>query len=136
MNTDLWDGKIELAFSEVLNKKNERDFILVDSIGIDELRLTSHGKSLSKEFLRETYKKTSWYEALEKAKDMSKKTSQDFKLICQTEFKQNPAQLDKNIKEQTEFLYKAYCNSVLMQMNRQTVFDKKFNLSQYLKDYL
>ena len=136
MNTDLWDGKIELAFSEKLNSKNERDFILVDSIGIDELRLTSGGKSLSKEFLRETYKKSSWYEALEKAKNISKKTGQDFKFICQNEFKENPSALAKNIKEQTEFLYKAYCNSVLLQMNRQTVFDHKFNLDQYLLRYL
>ncbi len=136
MNTDLWDGKIELAFSAQLNKHNERDFILVDSIGIDELRLTHKSKSLSKEFLRENYKKTSWYEALEKAKDLSKKTGQDFKIICQNELKQNPAKLANNIKEQTEFLYKAYCNSVLMQMDRQTVFEKKFNLDQYLKGYL
>ncbi len=140
INTDLWDGKIELAFSEKLNSnlnsKNERNFILVDSIGIDELRLTHKSKSLSKEFLRETYKKSSWYEALEKAKDLSKNNGKDFKVICQNEFKQSPAKLSTEIKEQTEFLYKAYCNSVLKQMNRQTVFEKNYNLDQYLKGYL
>ena len=136
MNTNLWDGKIELAFSEKLNSKSDRDFILVDSIGIDELRLTHKSKSLSKEFLRETYKKTSWYEALEKAKDLSKSNGKDFKIICENELKQSPAKLSKNVKEQTEFLYKAYCNSVLVQMNRQIVFEKNFNLDQYLKVYL
>ena len=136
MNTNLWDGKIELAFSEKLNSKSDRDFILVDSIGIDELRLTHKSKSLSKEFLRETYKKTSWYEALEKAKDLSKSNGKDFKIICENELKQSPAKLPKNVKEQTEFLYKAYCNSVLVQMNRQIVFEKNFNLDQYLKVYL
>ncbi len=60
----LWDGKLEWAFSE------KTGFVLVDSIGPDELRLTPKGKSvpLSKEFLRILYRSTDWFQQLENAK--------------------------------------------------------------------
>ena len=46
---ELWDGKFEFAFGE------NRELMLVDSIGPDELRLVKNDISLSKEFLREFY---------------------------------------------------------------------------------
>lgn len=63
---ELWDGKIEFAFGEMVN--GEREIILVDSIGPDELRLSKDGIQLSKEIIRQYYKKTTWYEAMELGK--------------------------------------------------------------------
>ena len=58
-----------------------RTFMLVDSIGLDELRLQRNGVSLSKEFLREFYRKTPWFEKLNSAKEIAGRTGEDFKKI-------------------------------------------------------
>ena len=44
-------------------KGNERHFVLVDSIGPDELRLTFKGTQLSKQNLRNSYKNSNWKKA-------------------------------------------------------------------------
>lgn len=62
----LWDGKVEWAFYA---HEGKRSFILVDSIGPDELRLTYQDLALSKEFLRSWYRKTDWYKDLLNAKE-------------------------------------------------------------------
>ena len=58
MNLDLWDGKFEFAFGESV--EGNREIILVDSIGPDELRLTHNSFPFSKEFLRQHYQDTQW----------------------------------------------------------------------------
>jgi phosphoribosylaminoimidazole-succinocarboxamide synthase len=74
----LWDGKFEFAF---IADKNPllRNFMLVDSISLDELRLTYQGFSLSKEILRQIYKKTNWYQEMRNAK---LKNAENFRSIC------------------------------------------------------
>jgi len=67
-NIDLWDGKFEFAFIES-DDKNCRDFMLVDSISLDELRLTLDDLMLSKEVLRNFYKQTDWYQNLIESKE-------------------------------------------------------------------
>lgn len=57
------DGKIELAFDK------DRNLMVVDVVGTpDESRYTFRGIHLSKEIAREFYRKTSWFEKVEKAK--------------------------------------------------------------------
>jgi phosphoribosylaminoimidazole-succinocarboxamide synthase len=63
---ELSDGKLEWAIS------GEGRSFLVDAVGPDELRISKNGVQLSKEFLRSYYRKTSWYQALEKAKTQAK----------------------------------------------------------------
>ena len=55
---ELWDGKFEWALSA------DGEVMLVDSIGPDELRLLdpTSGVQLSKEFLRQFYRPTPWFE--------------------------------------------------------------------------
>ncbi len=60
---ELWDGKIELALDE------RREIMLVDSIGPDELRLTRGGAQLSKELIRQYYRRTDWYQMLDQVKE-------------------------------------------------------------------
>ena len=67
LNITLWDGKIELALGEKIG--DEREIILVDSIGPDELRLTRDGKQLSKEIIRQYYRNSDWYKHLDAVKN-------------------------------------------------------------------
>jgi phosphoribosylaminoimidazole-succinocarboxamide synthase len=63
----LWDGKFE--FGAGIRKNGGREIVLVDTIGPDELRLTKDGVQLSKEVIRQFYRRDQWYQELEKAKD-------------------------------------------------------------------
>lgn len=91
----LWDGKIELAAGQY--NGNEREIILVDSIGPDELRLTKNGVQLSKEIIRQYYRQTDWYSQLERVKE---KHGLEFK-----EFISAPPALPKEFKNAVEEMY-------------------------------
>jgi phosphoribosylaminoimidazole-succinocarboxamide synthase len=58
----LWDGKVEFAFDQ------DRNIVLVDSIGPDELRLTKDDVQLSKEVIRQYYRNSEWYKKLDGVK--------------------------------------------------------------------
>lgn len=134
MGLELWDGKVEFAF--IQGESQDRDFMLVDSIGIDELRLISEGKSLSKEFLREVYKDTPWYNALNAAKEEALSGHGDFKEICKNKYQQNPPNLSSIDKLKAQDLYQGYCNSVYAEMNLPLPFDAELNVKNYVRKYL
>lgn len=134
LGLELWDGKIEVAF--VPGSNGERSFMLVDSIGIDELRLLYKGKSFSKEFLREVYKNTEWFKFLEAAKKESTLTGIDFKEICLDKYHSQPLPLETEIKERAEAVYKSYCNEVSALMGFGLPFEESFNLKNYAARYL
>lgn len=134
MGLKLWDGKVEFAFTQ--GEGLERDFMLVDSIGIDELRLVSQGKSLSKEFLREVYKESEWYNALNASKEESLITLVDFKEICKTKYGQQPQPLSNQNKQKAEDLYQGYCNSVYELMHLPLPFSPELNVKNYVEKYL
>lgn len=91
----LWDGKIELAAGT--SQGSDREIILVDSIGPDELRLTKNNIQLSKEIIRQYYRQTEWYSQLEKVKV---KHGEEFK-----EFIASPPALPKEFKASVEEMY-------------------------------
>jgi len=62
LNLKLWDGKFEFSFDK------DRNFVLVDSIGLDELRITNNKTHLSKEILRQYYKESKWLKSMHKYK--------------------------------------------------------------------
>ncbi len=97
----LWDGKFEWAF---IDGDSGRDFKMVDSIGLDELRLTYKGVQLSKENLRHFYRKTSWYNAVELAKkEAQEKGHANWRELC----KENPPKLSEDLQEGTSMMYKS-----------------------------
>lgn len=134
MGLELWDGKIEVAFNQMEN--GERDFMLVDSIGIDELRLLYKNKSFSKEFLRENYKNSNWYKCLEKAKLKSLETGADFKKICIEEFQSSPEPLAKETYSRALHVYKVYSNVLCKNLNIPLPFESELDLDFYDKRYL
>lgn len=89
----LWDGKVEFAVGTGVN----REIILVDSIGPDELRLTKDGVQLSKEIIRQYYKDSEWYARLDETK---KKHGEKFK-----DFISPPEKLNREFKSAVEEMY-------------------------------
>lgn len=131
---ELWDGKIEMAFVEGVD--GNRSFMLVDSIGIDELRLLYEKKSFSKEFLRESYKDSKWYECLESSKKESLKNGEDFKEICLNKYQSAPLKLDPTLKERAIAVYKSYCNTLSTKLNKEMPFESEQTLENYRARYL
>ncbi len=109
---ELWDGKLEFAFG-AKKPDGSRDFMLVDSIGPDELRLIKNGQHLSKEALRGFYRPTAWYKALETAKSLAKERGEkDWKSICTDELKSVPPLLAPAVKERVEMVYKGLATAL------------------------
>lgn len=131
---DLWDGKIEMAF--VGKENGERTFMLVDSIGIDELRLLADGKSFSKEFLREHYKESAWYKNLEEAKKESNMRGLDFKKLCLEKYHSEPAPLPPEVLNRALFVYQGYCNTLAMKLKGEMPFAPEYTLQNYRTRYL
>ncbi len=137
MGLKLWDGKIEVAFVEGLEGiDGERSFMLVDSVGIDELRLTYMNKSFSKEFLREIYKTSSWYQALENAKKEASENGGDFKRICLEKYHAKPDPLPVFMKEKAEAVYRSFANEVSLKVRGQPIFHEDFSLNNFVKRFL
>jgi phosphoribosylaminoimidazole-succinocarboxamide synthase len=128
MGLTLWDGKIELAFTP----GSPRGFMLVDSIGLDELRLEKDGFSLSKEFLREAYRKSPWFKDLSEAKELSLKTGVDFKLLCKTQ----PPKLAPKEKDLAEALYLSYTNSLSHYVTGKFLFPDKFQIKNWPQEFV
>ena len=100
----LWDGKFEFAFGE------DRKLMLVDSIGLDEIRLTYEGHPLSKELLRQAYLKTSWYSALSLSKE---KEPREFKSYCEKILKETPKSLPREKIMALSILYTSVAHLIL-----------------------
>ena len=130
----LIDGKLEMAF--VSGNESHRNFMLVDSIGIDELRLHYKDKSFSKEFLRESYKDSAWYDALEKSKKESLISGVDFKTICLEKYHLAPEALSPKILERAQSVYKSYANAVTQKVFGQKYFSEDFSLENYSQRYM
>jgi phosphoribosylaminoimidazole-succinocarboxamide synthase len=109
---ELWDGKLEFAFG-LKNRNGLRDFMLVDTIGPDELRLIKDGQHLSKEALRGFYRPTAWYKALETAKALARERGEkDWKRICSDELKAVPPLLAPGVKQRVEMVYKGIARAL------------------------
>jgi phosphoribosylaminoimidazole-succinocarboxamide synthase len=98
------DGKIELGFD------NKRELILVDVLGtLDECRFTYEGVHVSKEVARQFYKKTGWYNDLERAKKEGEGSGiRDWKTLC----KSQPPKLNVQLKKIISEMYMAVANEM------------------------
>jgi phosphoribosylaminoimidazole-succinocarboxamide synthase len=116
------DGKIELAFNP------KRDIVVVDVIGtLDECRFTYKGLHVSKEVARQFYKKTEWYNDVEKAKKEAKqKGIEDWKTLCRLK----PQKIDPRLKRIIRDMY----TSVANEFTSSKIFSSP-KLDQVIKDY-
>ncbi len=124
LNIELWDGKLEYAFLNS-QKSNVRSFMLVDSIGPDELRLSLNDSSLSKENLRVFYRDSTWYDNVEKAKVLANlRFSKDWKSICLNELDESPEHLSSEYKEFAESIYMSLVNEIAIKFLNSKVYFK------------
>jgi phosphoribosylaminoimidazole-succinocarboxamide synthase len=98
------DGKIELAFNP------ERKFMVVDVVGtLDECRFTYEGLHVSKEMVRQFYRRTGWFRDVEEAKKKAEETGvRDWQALCRTK----PPKLDPTLKAIISEMYMAASNEV------------------------
>ena len=95
LNWEHLDGKVEAAID------NEGNIMWVDVFGtLDEDRFELNGFRLSKQLLRNYYKKTPWYEELQKAKE-NKLPEEEWP---------KPPKLPEELVEFVSNIYKAACN--------------------------
>ena len=119
----LWDGKIEYAFGNSINN-NLREFIVVDSLGPDELRLTYKDVLISKEFLRQYYKNSSWHQAVEKCKVLAKEQNRtDWKDMVINEHNIEPSNLPQNWLTGASEIYTTVANALSIRKNKTPNFD-------------
>jgi phosphoribosylaminoimidazole-succinocarboxamide synthase len=117
---ELADGKLEWAVLE------SGDVMLVDAIGPDELRLLKDGVQLSKEFLRNFYRGTSWYQAVNRAKELGRSHGvAEWKKLAA----EQPPALTPRHKELATNLYMALAN----QLTGRQWFPEAMTLDQVVK---
>jgi phosphoribosylaminoimidazole-succinocarboxamide synthase len=125
----LWDGKFEFGFNEI-TENGHRDFMLVDSIGPDELRLTNQDVPVSKEIMRKFYRDSEWHKNIESSKDLARiRNVQDWKSICKNEFNSTPEKLQDEDLKLLETMYqcltfsenKSNISDVINEISRRTL---------------
>lgn len=111
LGLELWDGKFEFAF--VPGEKNHRHFMLVDSIGPDELRLLAGKLHFSKELLRAYYRESDWAKAVEHAKKLAEsRGTKEWKEICRMELGESPKPLEQSVYDKAKALYPALAEAM------------------------
>lgn len=129
IGVELWDGKFEFAFTAA-DETGARGFMLVDSIGPDELRLMADGVHLSKETLRGAYRGSAWLVALEKAKTLAdERGEKDWKKICAEELGAKPSLLPPSLKEKTEMIYRGLSRALAEKYLGKTIFADAWDLA-------
>lgn len=130
---ELWDGKLEFGFGAKISA-GVREFMLVDSIGPDELRLIKDGQHLSKEALRGFYRPTAWYKGLETGKTLAKERGEkDWKKICTDELKISPPLLAPAVKTRVEMIYKGLASALSTKFHGKPVFEDAWSLEDVVK---
>lgn len=128
----LWDGKFEFAFIKGSDKS--RNFMLVDSIGPDELRLTYRGVQLSKECLRKLYNRTDWAQNVTLAKAMAKeKGVVDWKSICINDLGSAPMSLDPIELKLISEMYKVLTQEISLLIRGKKAFDDLISLDEWVE---
>lgn len=134
IKVELWDGKFEFAF--ISGTSGEREFMLVDSVGPDELRLTYDGIQLSKECLRQIYASTEWKKNIERAKEMAhEKGLTDWKKIYFEHFESRPPSLSKNQRDVMAKMYTALARQLAFRVRGENVFEKAPRLEEWVQSW-
>jgi phosphoribosylaminoimidazole-succinocarboxamide synthase len=127
---DLWDGKFEYAFGET-RELGRREFLLVDSIGPDELRLVKNDQKLSKEFLRGFYRDSVWLEKMASAKSIAtERGSREWKDILVTELGVTPSTLSNEYLEIANAMYPSLANHLCLHFGEKSPFKDALSLEE------
>ncbi|UCD85947.1 MAG: hypothetical protein JSU92_07075, partial [Deltaproteobacteria bacterium] len=96
---ELWDGKFEFA--------KGRQLMLGDAVSPDELRLVMDSVQISKEPIRQYYRKygREFCSKISEAKKITQETKKEIKEIMTVELKCRPGRMDKDFKAIMEDMY-------------------------------
>jgi phosphoribosylaminoimidazole-succinocarboxamide synthase len=122
----LWDGKLEWAFHGAT-----REFMLVDAIGLDEIRVDFRGQALSKEFLRRHYRGSRWECALGEAKARARAGAGDFKALCSLV----PEPLPVGVKTAAQTLYTSFANDLHRAVTGTALYPEHVNLAHWAREH-
>lgn len=131
MGGELWDGKFEWAFT---GNPDARDFMMVDAIGLDEIRVMYQQQTLSKEFLRTYYRNSPWEKALGTAKAQTK-TGEDFCQYCRDVLGQSPEPLAPSVKLAAEMMYPSFANDLHRLVRGTHLYDPTLNLAHWAREF-
>ena len=139
MDLILWDGKCEWGMENGPGPFiGQRNFVLVDSLGPDELRLTYKGVPLSKEILRVFYRKTKWAHYVSLAKEEARlKGMKDWKdHFYKSNFPVNPEPPSLMEEQKTVYsmIYQSLSNYVCEKVYKKEPFSKALTLGSLIKD--
>ena len=128
MELELWDGKFEFAFKKGCSKG--RNFLWVDSMGPDEVRLLKDGAQLSKEFLRQAYINSEWLETVKQEKSKDKN---NFKENVLKKIPSGPPTLPLPYIETAENIYTTLTNSLCNVLGEPEVFHHQMTVADLAK---
>lgn len=131
MGGELWDGKFEWAFT---GTSSEREFMMVDAIGLDEIRVTFQGQTLSKELLRNYYRGSRWEKTLIESKKKAG-PGEDFCKICRDDFGVSPEALAPSVRLAAEMMYPSFANDLHRLVRGQLLFNENLNLAHWAREF-
>ena len=104
---ELWDGKFEFL-------KSRGMILLGDAITPDEFRLMSGAVQISKEPIRQYYKKSdqAFMEDLKLSKEKAKTDARNIRRILKEDFNREPAPMSAEFKSIAEEMYRALFSSI------------------------
>jgi phosphoribosylaminoimidazole-succinocarboxamide synthase len=123
LGLELADGKLEWGISDT------GEIWLVDAIGPDELRILSNGIQLSKEFLRNYYRPSNWYQAIGEAKKQAAAQGVvDWKRFVTVK----PEPLPSEVREVARALYPALTHALMMETAQKSLFPEAQSLDSVM----
>ena len=138
MNLVLWDGKCEWGMNDEEGPFiGQRSFVLIDSLGPDELRLTYEGAPLSKENLRVFYRKTKWANYVSVAKEESRskgvKDWKDYFYKSKFPVSPEPPPLAEEQKILFSMIYQSLSNIICEKVYKKKPFPEAMTLDKLVK---
>lgn len=131
---ELWDGKFEFAFQ---TGGINRNFMLVDSIGPDELRLMYKDLHLSKEILRQAYQNSDWLKNMKLAKDVSKKNPEvSWKTYLIEQLGSKPEPLNAVFLQFAEKIYPSIVNELQKLAYEEAIFKNVEGIQELYENFL
>lgn len=125
-------GKLQFAVTG--GEGGRREFMLVDSLGPDDLALEAGGVRLSQDVLEHSYRGSVWHTSVERAKQMAaEREERDWKRICLEELKAHPPLLSPIVKEKAAMVYKSLAKALCERHHGKPVFANAWDVSRVIE---
>lgn len=118
-----------LHFAVIQDADGRRDFMLVDALGPESLKMEAAGARLSPDVLDDGYRGSNWLAAVHRARELAVERGEgDWKRICQDELKAHPPLLSPMVKEKAAMIYLGLAKALCRQHFGKPVFANAWDL--------